>query len=102
MPTLTTIDRARQERRIAQAINRRIRSGKPFTTDSIWARLDDIDPIDHRNWLGQMIQKAAQTGRIESVGMTETARSVGHSRGVKVWQGVSADERQRRMQEVAA
>lgn len=102
MPTMPSTDRARQERRIAEAINRRIRSGKPFTTDSIWGRLDDIDPILHRNWLGQLIQKASQTGRIEFVEWRLTARSTPHSRPAKVWRGVSADERQRRMQEAAA
>jgi hypothetical protein len=99
--TAPTTDKARQEARIANAINRRIRSGRPFTTDSIWKGLKDIEPGDHRNWLGQMLQKAAQAGRIECVGHTETSHSVGHSRAVKVWRGVPADERQRRMETAA-
>lgn len=94
--------RARQEQRIAKAINRRIKSGEPFTTDSIWDRLDDIHPIDHREWLGQFIGEAARVGRIEFVDWKMTPRSVTHARPVRVWKGVPASERLRRLEETAA
>ena len=91
--------RARQEQRIAEAINRRIKSGRPFTTDSVWDRLDDIIPGDHREWLGQHIGEAARLGRIEFVEWRVTPRSVSHARPVKVWKGVPASERLRRLEE---
>ena len=94
--------RARQEQRIAEAINRRIKSGRPFTTDSIWDRLDDIIPEDHQGWLGQHIQKAVQTGRIEQIDWKLSKRSTRHRRPVPVWLGISADERLRRLEEAAA
>ena len=90
-----TTDKARQEVQIMRALNRRIRSGKPFTVDSMWDRLPDISPADHKAWLGRQIQLLAEAGRIREadVAWKMTNRSAPHSRPARVWQGVKASDR---------
>ena len=93
MTRLDDVTRRSQERRIAAAINRRVESGRPFVVEHIWPRFGDINPGDHRSWVGQMMQQLSQSGRIEHVGWSNTDGGRKHSRAVRTWRGVPRHER---------
>ena len=92
-PPLAALRADRDQKRIAAAINRRVQSGRPFTVDSIWGRLPDIRPGEHQSWVGQMIQKLSQAGRIRKAGFVESERARQHSRAIPLWVGIPEDER---------
>ncbi len=89
---LDELARRSQEKRIARALNHRIRSGRPFTIDSIWDRMPDIVPGHHQAWLGGQVAKWSAAGRIVEIGGRKTDRGKKHSRYVPVWQATEAVE----------
>ncbi len=89
---LDELARRSQEQRIARAVNHRIRSGRPFTVDSIWGRLRDINPGDHQAWLGGHIYGLSKAKTIVEIGGRKTERGKRHSRYVPVWQAATAVE----------
>lgn len=87
-----SVSRADGEKRIMQAVNRRVRSGRPFTTDEIWPRLKDITPGEYRSWLGNQMAEMSRQNAIVRVAWRVTPSSGQKSRAVAVWQGVRAME----------
>ena len=61
-----------------QALEDRIASGLPFTTDSL------PHPAG-RGVMGALIQQAIKRGRIESVGRTRSKRLQAHGRHIDIW-----------------
>lgn len=59
-------------------------SGEPFTTDDVWAALDQ--PPEPRA-LGALIRAAAHAGRIRRVGWRASSRPECHCRPVAMWTG---------------
>jgi ribosomal protein L31 len=84
--------RTEDEKRIMRTLNGFIGSGRRFTVDEIWDRVD-ISPAPHKSWLGRQIQLLADAGRIETVDWRFTSRSLPHSRPARVWQGIARARR---------
>ena len=59
-------------------------TGKPFTTDDVWAALPH--PPEPRA-LGALMRKASIAGQIRRVGWRESVRPECHRRPVAVWIG---------------
>ena len=60
-------------------------TGKPFTTDDVWAALPQ--PPEPRA-IGALIKSAAQAGKIYRVGWRSSSRPECHCRPVAMWEGV--------------
>lgn len=62
-------------------------AGVPFTTDHVWAVLDDLDATTHEpRALGAVIQQASRAGVIRPTGRwVKSTRGVNHAREIKEW-----------------
>jgi hypothetical protein len=68
----------------AAVLARLAATGEPFSTDDIWAALEQ--PPEPRA-IGALIRAAAQAGKIRRVGWRTSSRPECHSRPVAMWAG---------------
>ena len=74
-----------------QSLARFIATGRPFTTDELWAELDDLDAETHEpRALGAIIRRASRDGLITAVGYQPSTRSECHGRPIRVWRSTVA------------
>ncbi len=63
-----------------------IAKGEVFSTDDLWAFLEELDVRTRENRaMGGIIRESARRGEIRRVGWVTTARPVAHSRPVAQW-----------------
>ena len=63
-----------------------ISGGEPWTTDTIWYRLERLGVRTHEpRALGALIRQAAKAGLIQRSGYTPTTRPEAHARPIPVW-----------------
>lgn len=78
---LSAVDRWRVA--AAEALDRLIARGQPFTSDDV---ADEVGvPETHPNAMGGLFSAASKQGRIETVGYTQATRKSAHARVIRVW-----------------
>lgn len=69
---------------VERAIQRKAKSGKPFTADDV--RPSKTEP-DHPNQMGLLFRHASQAGLIQPVGWITSTRPSRHGAPIRLWIG---------------